>query len=103
MFSELSPVARDQPPTETEIVFAGLGDEESGQAGSRKLAADGFKADLAVVGEATLLKVVKAHKGVLGLMLTTTGKATHGSRPELGRNAVHTMARIFDVLETEYA
>src|SRR5258705_2827672 len=103
MFSALCTVARDQPPTETEIVFAGLVDEESGQAGSRKLAADGFKADLAVVGEPTRLKVVTAHKGVLWLMLTTTGKAAHGSRPELGRNAVHTMARIVEVLETDYA
>jgi acetylornithine deacetylase/succinyl-diaminopimelate desuccinylase-like protein len=103
MFSALSTVARDQPPVETEIVFVGLVDEESGQAGSRQLAAEGFKADLAVVGEPTQLKVVTAHKGVLWLTLTTTGKAAHGSRPELGRNAVHTMARIVDALETDYA
>lgn len=103
MFSTLCAVARDQPPAETEIIFAGLADEESGQAGSRRLAADGFRADLAIVGEPTRLKVVTAHKGVLWLRLITTGKAAHGARPELGRNAVHTMARIVDVLETTYA
>src|SRR5688572_30919582 len=55
---------RSQPPAETEIVFAGLVDEECGQLGSRKLAGNGFKADLAIVGEPTRLDVVTAHKGV---------------------------------------
>src|SRR5208282_364452 len=50
-------------PLETEIVFAGLIDEEYAQAGSRALAASGFKADLAIVGEPTKLQVVTAHKG----------------------------------------
>ena len=103
MFSALLAVARDQPPAETEIVFAGLVDEESGQLGSRKLAEDRFKADLAIVGEPTQLKVITAHKGVMWLRLTTTGKAAHGARPELGRNAVHTMAKVVDLLETKYA
>ncbi len=103
MFSALLAVARDQPPVATEIVFAGLVDEECGQLGSRKLAGDRFKADLAIVGEPTRLKVITAHKGVLWLRLTTTGKAAHGARPELGRNAVHTMAKVVDLLETKYA
>jgi acetylornithine deacetylase/succinyl-diaminopimelate desuccinylase-like protein len=97
-------MARHGPrPAETEIVFAGLVDEENAQAGSRALAASGFKADLAVVGEATRLRVVTAHKGSLWLRLETRGRSAHGSQPELGRNAVHTMARIVDLLETDYA
>lgn len=103
MFSALLAVARDQPPRETEIIFVGLMDEECAQLGSRKLATDGLKADLAIVGEPTRLKVITAHKGVLWLRLTTKGKAAHGARPELGRNAVHTMAQIVDLLETKYA
>jgi acetylornithine deacetylase/succinyl-diaminopimelate desuccinylase-like protein len=90
-------------PKQTEIVFAGLVDEEDAQAGSRILAASGFKADLAIVGEATRLKVVTAHKGISWFRLETRGRSAHGSRPELGQNAVHTMARVVDVLETEYA
>ena len=78
-------------------------DEENAQAGSRALAAQGFKADLAIVGEPTQLKVVTAHKGSLWLRLETRGKSAHGARPELGRNAVHAMARIVDTLETDYA
>ena len=92
-----------QRPQETEIIFAGLVDEENAQAGSRALAAQGFKADLAIVGEPTQLKVVTAHKGSLWLRLETRGKSAHGARPELGRNAVHAMARIVDTLETDYA
>src|SRR5438105_654566 len=90
-------------PKETEIVFAGLVDEENGQAGSRALASSGLKADLAIVGEPTRLRAVTAHKGSLWLQLETRGKSAHGARPELGRNAIHQMARIVDVLETEYA
>jgi len=90
-------------PNETEIVFAGLIDEEQAQAGSRALAARGFKADLAIVGEPTRLRVVTAHKGSLWLQLETRGKAAHGAMPWLGRNAVREMARIVDALETDYA
>ena len=104
MLSAVREIAQSpRRPQETEIVFGGLVDEENGQAGSRALAASGFKAGLAIVGEATRLQVVTAHKGSLWLRLETRGKSAHGARPELGRNAVHAMARIVEVLETDYA
>jgi acetylornithine deacetylase/succinyl-diaminopimelate desuccinylase-like protein len=90
-------------PLETEIVFAGLVDEENAQAGSRALTAGGFKATFAIVGEPTRLQVVTAHKGSIWLQLETRGKAAHGATPQLGQNAVHEMARIVDMLETDYA
>ena len=90
-------------PLETEIVFAGLIDEEHAQAGSRALVQNKFKADLAIVGEPTKLQVVTAHKGSLWLELATRGRAAHGATPHLGKNAIHEMARIVDVLETDYA
>jgi len=117
-------------PLQTEIVFAGLVDEENAQAGSRALVANIFtgsvqssafrrpegmgdrtnrlKAELqtvalAIVGEPTRLQVVTAHKGSLWLQLETRGKAAHGATPQLGQNAVHEMARIVDMLETDYA
>lgn len=95
--------AAKKRPAATEVVLAALVDEENGQAGSRFLAKSGFKADLAIVGEPTRLQIVTAHKGDLWLQLETRGKAAHGSRPELGRNAVHEMARIVHLLETDYA
>ncbi|MEW6156730.1 MAG: M20 family metallopeptidase [Verrucomicrobiota bacterium] len=90
-------------PQATEIVFVGLIDEENEQSGSRALVAQGFRADLAIVGEPTRCRVVTAHKGDLWLRLQTRGKSAHGARPELGRNAVHAMARIVDLIETRYA
>jgi acetylornithine deacetylase/succinyl-diaminopimelate desuccinylase-like protein len=104
MLSALCELAASKSrPQETEIVFAGLIDEENVQAGSRALAADGFKADLAIVGEPTRSKVVTAHKGSLWLRLETHGRAAHGATPHLGKNAVLEMARVVEVLETDYA
>lgn len=104
MLDALMSLARSgRRPRETEIVFAGLIDEENGQGGSRALVASGLKANLAIVGEPTGLRVVTAHKGDLWLKLETRGRAAHGARPELGRNAVHAMARVVDFLETDYA
>jgi acetylornithine deacetylase/succinyl-diaminopimelate desuccinylase-like protein len=105
-------------PLETEIVFAGLIDEEHAQAGSRALVAqasnlylpktsthrlEACAATLAIVGEPTKLQVVTAHKGSLWLELETRGKAAHGATPQFGKNAIHEMARIVDLLETDYA
>jgi acetylornithine deacetylase/succinyl-diaminopimelate desuccinylase family protein len=90
-------------PLETEIVFAGLIDEEYVQAGSRALAKSKFKADLAIVGEPTKLQVVTAHKGSLWMQIETRGKAAHGATPQFGKNAIHEMARIVNLLETDYA
>jgi acetylornithine deacetylase/succinyl-diaminopimelate desuccinylase-like protein len=104
MLTALSRLARQgRRPAATEIVFAGLMDEENAQAGSRALAAGGCQADLAIAGEPTRLQIVTAHKGTLWLRLETRGKAAHGSRPDLGKNAVHEMARIVDLFETGYA
>lgn len=104
MFTALTALAKDGPrPTQTEIVFIGLVDEENAQLGSRALAASGYRADLAIVGEATRLQIVTAHKGSVWMRLETRGKAAHGSCPHLGKNAVLEMARIVALLETDFA
>jgi len=104
MLSALCKLANaESRPLETEIVLAGLIDEEHAQAGSRSLVKNRFKADLAIVGEPTKLQVVTAHKGSLWLEMETRGKAAHGATPRFGKNAIHEMARIVDLLETDYA
>jgi acetylornithine deacetylase len=104
MMSVLCELARDGGrPAGTEILFTGLVDEEEAQTGSRALADSGLKADLAIIGEATNLQVVTAHKGSLWLRLETRGRSAHGSRPELGKNAVLEMARVVELLEGKYA
>jgi acetylornithine deacetylase/succinyl-diaminopimelate desuccinylase-like protein len=119
MLSALCDLANSKSrPRETEIVFAGLIDEEHAQAGSRALVGQasslsplfqkiGDRQDacptLAIVGEPTKLQVVTAHKGSLWLQLETHGKAAHGATPQLGQNAVIEMARVVEMLETDYA
>lgn len=103
MLVALAALARGgKRPQETEIVFAGLVDEENVQAGSRVLVGSGFRADLAVVGEPTRMRVVTAHKGNVWLKLETFGRAAHGATPHHGRNAILEMARVVEMLETRY-
>lgn len=103
MLSAVMAVAKSgRRPVETEIVFLGLVDEENGQIGSRHYAKHGDGGDLAIVGEPTRLEVITAHKGDVWLQLKTSGRSAHGATPHLGRNAVHAMARVVEVLETDY-
>jgi acetylornithine deacetylase/succinyl-diaminopimelate desuccinylase-like protein len=104
MIAACCEVARQgRRPANTQILFVGLVDEENNQCGSRALAASRFRADLAIVGEPTQSRLVTAHKGSLWMRFVTKGKSAHGSRPELGRNAVHEMSKIVDLLQTDYA
>ncbi|MGC3958801.1 MAG: M20/M25/M40 family metallo-hydrolase [Verrucomicrobiota bacterium] len=104
MFQALRELAASKHrPTETEIIFVGLVDEENGQSGSRYLADKKFKADLAVVGEPTRLAIATAHKGSVWLEVETHGRSAHGATPWFGDNAAHSMARVVVALETDYA
>ncbi|MBI3870525.1 MAG: M20 family metallopeptidase [Verrucomicrobia bacterium] len=104
MFQAMVNVSRmPSRPNETEIVLAGLIDEESGQSGSRALVRSEFRADFAIVGEPTRLRVVTAHKGDLWLAIQTRGKAAHGSEPHRGSNAITHMSRVIQTLEGPYA
>ncbi|GAA3987204.1 M20 family metallopeptidase [Actinomadura viridis] len=49
-------------------------------------------AELLVVAEPTGNSLVLGHKGALWLRLTARGVSAHGSRPELGRNAIAALA-----------
>lgn len=103
MLVALTDLARSgKRPQHTEIIFAGLVDEENVQAGSRALVSSGFRADLAVVGEPTRMRVVTAHKGNIWLKVETRGRAAHGATPQHGHNAIHEMAKVVDKLETRY-
>lgn len=104
MFTALCELAQTGTrPPHTEVIFAGLVDEEHAQCGSRALAASGLKADLAIVGEPTRLQIVTAHKGSLWLRVETRGRSAHGATPQFGLNAVHMMARVVEFIQTTYA
>jgi hypothetical protein len=69
-------------PAETEIVFAGLVDEENAQAGSRAPAASGLPADLAIADQPTASGRHRAQRRLwLGSRHAASGS---GARPERG-------------------
>ncbi|MDP9068937.1 MAG: M20 family metallopeptidase [Actinomycetota bacterium] len=75
-------------------------EEAAGFKGAGYLAEKGLiKPDVAIVGEPTSLRVVRAQRGVCWFRITTRGRAGHGSAPERGVNAIKHMAEIVLHLE----
>ncbi len=81
----------------TPIHFAFTYDEEVGCMGARHLVdhlkAVGARPAMALIGEPTLLHIVDGHKGCCEYTTRFHGAEGHGSRPELGVNAVEYAAR----------
>ncbi len=79
------------------IHFAFTYDEEVGCVGARHLVehlrAVGAKPAMALIGEPTRLHIVDGHKGCCEYTTRFHGAEGHGSRPELGVNAVEYAAR----------
>jgi acetylornithine deacetylase/succinyl-diaminopimelate desuccinylase len=82
-----------------ELVLTAVAGEESGSDGMQALVAAGVGADFAVVGEPTMLRVGRAHKGALWAEVAFRGVAAHGSVPEAGVNAIYHAARFVDRVE----
>jgi succinyl-diaminopimelate desuccinylase len=55
--------------------------------------------DLAIVGEPTSLRIVRAQRGAAWMRITTKGVAGHGSAPERGVSAIRHMAEVVRRLE----
>ena len=70
------------------LVVAFTCDEEHASLGMQALVRDGLEADAAVVTEPTGLAVMPAHKGFQWVEVTFRGRAAHGSRPEVGVDAI---------------
>ncbi len=74
-------------------------DEEHASLGMQALVEGGVRADAAVVTEPTSLAVMPAHKGFAWVEITFTGRAAHGSRPDLGVDAIRHCADFLQELE----
>ena len=70
------------------LVVALTADEEHASLGMQELLRNGPRADLAVVCEPTSLAVMPAHKGFVWVKASFRGRAAHGSRPDLGVDAI---------------
>lgn len=84
---------------EGELLLACVADEEYESAGTRALVASGIRADAAIVTEPTGLAICPAHRGFEWLEITVHGHAAHGSRFDLGVDAIRHAARILTELD----
>jgi acetylornithine deacetylase len=99
MLTAFARLVREKPAGSAKVTLAFTVDEENGGLGISELMRSGFHADCAIVAEPTLLNIVNAHKGVARLLLETSGRACHSSRPDDGVNAVYRMAKLLDGIQ----
>ncbi|MDH5234841.1 MAG: ArgE/DapE family deacylase [Gemmatimonadota bacterium] len=82
-----------------EVIIAAVIDEEFESHGTRHLVASGVTAHAAIVTEPTRLAIAPAHRGFAWLDVTVTGRAAHGSRYDLGVDAITGMAHLLAGLD----
>jgi len=81
-----------------DVIVTAVIDEEHASLGTESIVKR-WHADAAVVAEATALDLCVAHKGFVWLDIEVTGVAAHGSRPDLGVDAIVQMGKVLDQLE----
>jgi acetylornithine deacetylase len=93
--------ARDavQRGIDGEVIIAAVIDEEYESLGTRALIASGIRADAAVITEPTRLALCPAHRGFVWVRLDVRGRAAHGSRYDLGVDAITHAALIIAELD----
>jgi acetylornithine deacetylase len=82
-----------------ELIITAVIDEEYESLGTRALLASGIRADAAIVTEPTRLALCPAHRGFVWARLEVRGRAAHGSRYDLGVDAITHAALIVAELD----
>ena len=84
-----------------DVIIAAVADEEVASIGTAAVLKR-VEADAAIVTEPTEMRLCLAHKGFAWLEVETRGVAAHGSRPDLGVDAIAHIGRILTgVLELD--
>jgi acetylornithine deacetylase len=81
-----------------DVIVTAVADEELASIGTEAVL-ERVTADAAVVPEPTDLQLAVAHRGFVGFELETQGVAAHGSRPDLGVDAIAKMGHVLVALE----
>src|SRR5229473_4928561 len=81
-----------------DVIVTAVADEEYASIGTSSIARH-WHADAAIVTEPTELNICTAHKGFAWLDIETEGVAAHGSRPDLGVDAIVKMGKVLVGLE----
>jgi acetylornithine deacetylase/succinyl-diaminopimelate desuccinylase-like protein len=71
-----------------DVILAAVADEECDSIGTEQVLAAGWRADAAVIAEPTEFAIINAHKGYVLFEVDVHGIAAHGSRPDLGVDAI---------------
>jgi acetylornithine deacetylase len=81
-----------------DVIVTAVSDEELASVGTETVL-EHVTADAAIVAEPTELQVAVAHRGFVGFEIETSGIAAHGSRPDLGEDAIVKMGPILMALD----
>jgi acetylornithine deacetylase len=81
-----------------DVIVTAVADEELASIGTETVL-ERVRADAAVVPEPTELQLAVAHRGFVGFEVETHGVAAHGSRPDLGVDAIVKMGQVLVALE----
>ena len=81
-----------------DVIVAAVADEEAASIGTEALLRS-WSADAAIVAEPTEERLCIAHRGWLAFDIEARGRAAHGSRPDLGIDAIAKMGRILVAIE----
>ena len=92
-------ITEGETELEGDLILALVVDEEVSGAGTQSLIDKGYRADMAVVTEPTMLQVCIAHKGVAHIEIITKGEASHAGTPHKGSNAIYKMMKVVSSLE----
>jgi acetylornithine deacetylase len=76
------------PRSKKGVVIAAVVDEEYESLGMRALLASGVRAEAAVLTEPTRLAICPAHRGFVWMNIAFRGRAAHGSRYDIGADAI---------------
>jgi acetylornithine deacetylase len=85
-------------PLAGDVILTAVADEEVASLGT-EAALERVTADAAIVCEPTELQVAVAHRGFAGFEIETRGVAAHGSRPDLGVDAIAKMGHVLVALQ----
>ena len=76
-----------------DLIITAVADEEVASLGTSAVL-EKYRADAAIVTEPTELRLCLAHKGFVWLEVETTGVAAHGSRADIGVDAIANMGQV---------
>jgi acetylornithine deacetylase len=91
-------VALAKDPPAGDVILTAVCDEEYASIGTSAVLRS-RRADAAIVTEPTGLNVCIAHKGFIWFEIDSAGVAAHGSKPELGIDAIAKVGRVLTGIE----